>query len=241
MSRRPRLHLMHSSLQWSAPRERTALAVRWALQRAPHAVTFTEAGGEPVSGVLRAACKDYGYRLVLRKGVGTAVAVREDQRLLSCGFRRVLGPKEGRPRDGGRPAKYLTWARFKWETEDVFYAVGHWPNRAVEQQADHRHMTRVMAELVRVNGAGRTLGFWSGDVNVDDAQRVPFYDPELHDGRLTSVWDTLGEYPSTHGARTIDVIGTFDRDKRVQVKRARTWPARGTDHKPISAYFEVAR
>lgn len=233
------LHVQQVSLEWVDTAAQVRADARTALDRDAHAVGWTEAQSTKIRRELAAACTAKGYRLIAPDRAGTVLAIRKDLRLIAYGRRHALDAVPGPFRTGGRPVKFVTWGTFVWAGETVTAIEAHWPNRARENAAAHRRMTSVVADLARVHGRGRRLAVWMGDANVDDGDRVPFWDAALNAGQLSTVWDELGHHPSTHGRRTIDVIGTYDPDKRLSVVRARSWPRQHSDHAPTSAWFRV--
>lgn len=92
------------------------------------------------------------------------------------------------------------------------------------------------------HGQGRRLAFWAGDTNNPDRPSATSeVDRALRKGDLTSCWDELGRYPDTHGRTTLDVVGSYDPDRRATCLRARVWPDLHSDHAPLTAWYSVSR
>ena len=63
-------------------------------------------------------------------------------------------------------------------------------------------------------------------------------------GPLTSAWDELGIYQNT-GHGNIDVIASYDRDRRVRAEHIQAFPDSdfplATDHFLVEAWYRVRR
>lgn len=91
--------------------------------------------------------------------------------------------------------------------------------------------------------AGRGLAVLAADLNVDEDTDLGT-DPRgpaaiFGAAGITTVYDELRTYPDTHGRKTLDVIGTVDRDGRVSASRVKVWPAGHSDHRRVSAYLAI--
>jgi GH25 family lysozyme M1 (1,4-beta-N-acetylmuramidase) len=241
------LHLQQASMSWRDSDAQTRADFREIFSRKADAVGFTEIyGNEPI---LRDEAKKAGYSVVTGPSQGTAetaIAVRHP--ITAQGFTLVNPGVKGRPPHEGHSARHATWVRFDWQDNDVFYAEGHWVtlnHNDSERVTEHAEMSRALAQLVAEHAKGSSIGFCAGDTNMD---------AETDDGKagvralfaeagLTVIWDELGEYPATHGSEahgaTIDVIASYDPDKRVTGKRAKAWPLLNSDHRQVSAFFDV--
>lgn len=211
------------------------------LSHGDDAVGFTEVPQH--RDELRAACREQGYLPVFAaKGHGdTAIALREPHRILAHGLQDSLRGEKGK---GGHTPRPIQWLAFKPAStvETVTLHVAHWLTRKSDDGGQRTQLTDDMAASVKGHSVGARLGFWMGDTNnPDQAEQVSAVDRHLDRGELTSCWDELGRYPDTHGHNTIDVVGSYDPDKRVHCLRARTWHRLASDHIALSAWYHIDR
>lgn len=100
-------------------------------------------------------------------------------------------------------AHYLTHAR---DPKSVFWDM-------------NEKLTDEIAKWARRQGAGSGLVFYGGDQNMDDSKNKQPQGDTFMGAPLTSVWDEINKWPNT-GAGTIDVMATYDKDRRVSVVNA---------------------
>jgi endonuclease/exonuclease/phosphatase (EEP) superfamily protein YafD len=125
--------------------------------------------------------------------------------------------------------------------EHVTVACGHWVTRRADTGHQQQQLTDDLAQLIARKAQGHRLGFWMGDTNNPDGPRDrSAVDASLRKGDLTSCWDELGQYPATEGTATLDVIGSYDPDRRVKCERARRWAGQHSDHRPVSAWYRIS-
>lgn len=124
------------------------------------------------------------------------------------------------------------------------------PGAEGPRERQHREQTDAMIERVQLHAAGRRLSFWQGDTNVDE-QRDTGFDRAAIEARfaahgLESIYDERfdgnDQLPSTHGRRTIDVIGSIRADRRVTGRSVRVVKRNGrhADHLIVVASYDVA-
>jgi len=231
------LHLMHASLHLALGDGATAADIAYTIAQAPDMCTYTETAGR--GQLFRNVAEARGYRAVAMDGnpgekfVYNPDTVRlKDQGAIQCNAAQ-----------GSDPARYINWIRVGFHGEDVWYHTGHWlPNPAKYPGRIPRHnaMSNQMAAQVRKHGAGDGISFFSGDINSDD-QSYPSvnYNQIMRSNGLLSVWDENLVYPSTYGSSTIDVIGRYTPDKQVKNTRYKVWPRQNSDHKFISAWYDI--
>jgi hypothetical protein len=199
---------------------------------------FTEAAR--YHSVLRRACKDKGYQLVLPPGGDTAVALRLEHELVGSHWRSVL-PSSHKPLHGPRGIQVVEFIP-QGTSERVTFCELH-NVRAVVSGHQQLAMLQELGDVIAAAAAGSRLGFWAGDMNHDD-RRKPYstYDTALRRQDLTSCWDELGRWPATHFPQgtTLDWVGSFDPDRRVRCLRARTWHQLHSDHSALSAFYAIS-
>lgn len=208
------------------------------------AVGFTEVHKPDHRQALARACGDADYRLVGPASGEVALAVSKAHRLVDTGVVPSLPAAPTTPRHGvGHTARPILWATFipAGTTEHVTVHVAHWVTRRADTGGQQLELTQDMAQAVRDHARGARLGFWLGDTNNPDRPHdVTDVDRALRKGELTSCWDELGRYPATHGASTLDVVGSYDPDGRVTCLRARRWHQLHSDHIAVSAWYAIS-
>jgi hypothetical protein len=239
-----RLRFRQSSMQHTDPARQQAQdaidAIPPAALTAPDAIGFTELKGGPY-GHVRDRCRETGYRLLHQSSVGIAVHPQHqliDKSVTEC--LPGLRSPSGRGSYTDRPILEVTF-----ETPDgyrVTLHIAHWITDApTRTRVEKRHLqSAVMADRVAFHGRGGRLSFWMGDTNEDEGSR---WEGEvqrpLTRAGLVSIYDDLHQYPSTHGRRTIDVIGRYARDGRVHPESVRVGPRRHSDHRQVDAVYQV--
>jgi hypothetical protein len=198
---------------------------------------FTEA--TRYHGVLREACQAKGYRLVLPPGGDTAIALRQEHELVSVHWRSVL-PASHKPLHGPRGVQVLEFIP-QGTSERVTLCELH-NVRAVVSGAQQLAMVQELGDVIAAAAGGSRLAFYMGDMNHDDRRKAYSpYDAQLRRQDLTSCWDELGRWPATHeNGGTIDVVGSYDPDRRVRCLRARTWHQLHSDHSALSAFYGIS-
>lgn len=228
-------------------------------------------GGNTAKEIVRIA-KKYGYRVWVPsvQGEGAAsrtdawIAVREDlvTKDWKTGFDEVVpGSFELYRKNGHREdmtprwgPKGPIWVSFfsKKIGSNITVVAGHYltdarsPDSKIIGGVDRWEMNKKIAhaigELFFEKGEGRDLVFYGGDQNMadhknDEAQGDTFF------GRpITSVQDELKQWKDT-GHGPIDVIATYDRDKRVSAVKLLVLGDRNiflhTDHKYLEGIIAI--
>lgn len=243
-----KLHIAHISMQFSDSERHQRSDVTKIFQRAIKQdyawITGTEAG--PGAGELYDLLKSIGggagYRVWRPRRTDSWVAVRDDLVLgrweTSC--THVL--------DGTRDygPKGVVEVSFLSPFGRVTVLACHYPTKGDPGARDparrvnvdeNRALARVIGEIAREEGKGRDLVFYGGDQNIVDRVSDTFFGEPL-----TSTWDELGKWAGT-GHGNIDVIATYDHDKRVKAISSRALDDSEfklhTDHWLVEAVIEI--
>lgn len=112
------------------------------------------------------------------------------------------------------------------------------PDRKPNPNLKHnKTLAARIGELADEFGRGRALFFYGGDQNIGDALNDTFFGEDL-----TSVQDEVGRWENT-GHGPIDVIASYDKDKRVDAVDFEVITDREvfhfTDHFPLEADYTV--
>lgn len=242
----PQLHLQQASRQFSDRLSRQAEDLDVILSRQAHVTGFTETGTHELAKLVRRKATEHGMRFVDGKGDG-CFAVRRDLQVLDRGSVFVNPGETGKPGRAHGP-RYVVWVKLGWRDEVVFVNEAHWLTGSAlgpTRRRMHVDMTKAVVNNVKAQARGRRLAFWMGDTNIDEQGRRSWYDPLIEDGRLLSCWDEVGKYPPTHEKvrRTIDIVGSYDPDRRVRLVRVDLHPDREqhtwTDHAQVSAFYAI--
>lgn len=234
------LQLEQASSEFTLHRGAALADFTEALSRKADVVSFTEVAER--NRDLRAACNAADYQLQLADLADTALAVKGIHKIVAAGQHASVPAEPGPARDGGHGPRPVLWVSFRpfGTLETVTVHSGHWPTKRSDTGHQQVALTREMADLVAGHSWGDRLGFWMGDTNNDDRRhQFTAVDHALAKGDLTSCWDELGRWPDTHERQTLDVIGSYDPDRRVSCLRARVWPAGHSDHRPVSAWYSI--
>lgn len=234
-----RIHLMHASMKFSDPDAEYERGLRINLGRTPDILSMTETSGQV--GLIREVCRDLGYRAVIIPGeTETCFAVHAS--LPELGVKDQGAIKVAGSRNVNTA---LAWVHCSFWGVDIYHHVAHWPAKlAVDaaQRASHRLMTDAMVLQVRKKGKTKGVSFFAGDVNDDDDEKdaVTNWNQVFRENGLVTIWDSFRVYPGTHGAeRTIDVIGAYEPDRAVKPARYKSWPMNVSDHRPVSAFYDI--
>lgn len=256
-----RLHLVQSSMKYSeggkaATADVRDLLVKAELKDAPDCVGFTES---PPGGAVRRAitrlARRRGYHAWTPKG-DFVFAVHPRNTVTETGYVHVLAPNTGMS-EGNYGERGLAFVTFQTPAGNVVTCHGsHWltayvldnhPGPETRREDRYAEQTRAMVKAVVAHGAGGHLSFWQGDTNLNE-QKDHGQDPDGFHAMSTaaglrSVYDELDRYPATHGplkkGSTIDVLGSYDPDRRVSAVDVKVRPPRHSDHRAVDAWFDV--
>lgn len=246
------IHLMHASMRFDRPDSEFKQAIRWQMDQEPDIISYTEV--TRYHQELREVTKGTNYRPVLPRGRegGFLVRVGENCHVKDQGSTKIMEGRPGPASQGGFADRYCYWVKVKWYGEDVFQHVQHWTTGYYKSDLRdrwHENMTKVMVDNVKKHGKGFDIAFFAGDQNVDEqadnnktALRSQM-DGTFRDNGLLTIWDEMQVFPPTHGLNhgpTIDIIGSYNPDKRVKAKRWKVYQKHASDHRPISAWYEVS-
>ena len=244
------LHLLQASGSWRDNDREVRQDYRRAFDRGAHFIGFTEVYRD--LDLLKTEAAREGYHLAwgpTKSGKAeTVVAVAKSVQVLEHGSVLVNPADQGRPPSGGHAARYATWVTAEWQRETVTFVEGHWVTAAggnASRRAKRRTMSHVVAGIVAEHAQGRGLGFVAGDTNDDDNvndRGSVVYGP-LEAGGLVTIFDELGVHPPTHQGRrdtTIDIIASYVPDVRVRAMRVEVHRGGNSDHRQVSAFYDVA-
>lgn len=238
-----RLQLEQASSAFTLSDRKARADFREALSHGADVVGFTEVAARHAA--LGDVCDTSGYQLLLPTDGDTALAVRGIHKVLQASTIGSVPGEKGPASGGGHGPRTIQLAVVRPFGTREHFAVceAHWVTKAADTGGQQLAMTMDLARIIRIHAKGSRLGFWMGDTNNPD-RRGDFttVDRALRKGELTSCWDELGEWPPTHGGvrgPTLDVVGSYDPDRRVECARARVWPAENSDHRPVSAWYTV--
>ncbi len=207
----------------------------------PDIVSFTEMA--KIRGELKDVAQNNGYRpIFFTPNPGEAMAINTDVLKLKNHNKKMITPRISADQNW----QWINWAEVKFGDETVFYHTAHWLARLYlggGRQQRHNTLSQQMAVHVRKHAEGNNISFFSGDWNLDD-------DPQGGDTRangnqifrsnnLLTIWDEMKVYPNTKGTDTIDIIGSYNGDGRVAAKRYKRWPKQHSDHRFVSAWYEI--
>lgn len=211
-----------------------------ALNRGADVVSFTEVQERHYQ--LDRACHVAGYQLLLPSRGDVALALRSIHKPRSQGTVPVQDAVGHDAHTPAHTARVILWGAFSpFGTDDlVTVHSAHWVTRRADTGGQQLELTQALGDVVAQHSRGARLGFWLGDTNSPDRPRDHSpVDRALRRADLTSCWDELGAYPDTHGQATLDVVGSYDPDRRVSCLRAHRWPQGHSDHRAVSAFYRV--
>lgn len=245
------IHLMHASMRFDKPDSEFKAAIRWQMEQEPDIISYTEL--TRYHQELREVTKGTDYRPVLPRGRegGFLVRTGDHCKVKDRGSVKIMEGRPGPAAQGGFADRYCYWVRVNWWGQDVYNHVQHWTTGYWKSDLrDHWHekMTKTMVNQVKRHGRGNEIAFFAGDQNVDEqgdnnktALRSQM-DGVFRDNGLLTIWDEMEVFPPTHGLNhgpTIDIIGSYSPDKRVKAKRWKVYQKHASDHRPISAWYDV--
>lgn len=228
------IDMMHAPLQFTdAPRhqqEDIAEIFRRAAQKGTWWITGTEAGERVTREALNRYSTQSNFWLTQWESVWVAVNRKYVSRARFAGNVPVLpGGHDHGPRG-------IAYCSFYNSEVGSFVSVGSGHN--LTRGRDVKEMARAAGKWAKQHGAARGLAFYASDQNLNDRRMDTFYGEPL-----TSIQDELGKHEDT-GHGPIDVIATYNGDKRVKARYVRVLDDREfslhLDHFPIEAGVRVA-
>lgn len=237
------LHLMEMSMQFSDSSTQFISDIKFALDQDFDLLYLTEAGS--FHNELRRTLPDRYQQVFFQNYAQDAFVVKKTDHsgIRDRGSRKV---HPGPP----RPV-HISWVRVKWYDEEIFYHGAHWLNKSESSEArdaKHERTTKLMCNLVKRHGQGAKLAFFAGDTNIPERQdnlrtdRRSQIDGTFRQNGLLTIWDEMEVTPPTGpGGGTVDIIGSYSPDKRVKAKRWKVHPRQHSDHRPISAWYEITK
>lgn len=208
---------------------------------APDFIGFTELGAEQETRIIRARCRGTGYTFHKRGSV--ALAIHPKHEIVELGGVDVLDGLRA-ARGSHQPRTIVEATVITPEGNVVTVHEAHWitdGGRNLRRSAKRRAQSEAMVERVALHGRGRRLSFWMGDTNEDEERGEHEVQEPLTEGRCVSIFDALDTYPSTHGKRTIDVIGHYERDGRVSPESVEVGEKRHSDHRTVDAVYSIRK
>jgi hypothetical protein len=242
------LHLQQASMKFNQSRAQIEKDLEDQFTRGADFVGHTEAPPRGnVRPVLLEVAADFGYRV--HRGPGdTCISVARDWKVTDSGSELVVERKRAPLRLGGHGPRFIDFVTAERDGEIVSVHEAHWLagyTRSAERKAKHLAMTQAMIHNVRAHAPGRALSFFMGDINInerlDRGQDPKRPHAQFTKAGLQTIWDELQTYtPGTHGpGNPIDVIGKTVRDVRVTGRKVKVWPKGHSDHRAMSALYEV--
>lgn len=210
------LDVMHCSMQFSDSlwqKKQDAQRIFGRARRTKRDwVTGTEAGQRDLRKALGQACEEHGYRLHVAQDVWVAVSKNRIEGGWREGFTKVVDSSRGRGQHGDRGIGWVSFEHTRVGTVSI--GVCHYLTQGRKVKDPNYHLNTQLARAVgewgRERGQGSALAFYAGDQNIPDL----VYDT-FRGAPFTSLADELGK-PQNTGHGSIDVIASYDHDKRVK-------------------------
>lgn len=221
------IHVEQCSLKLEDPSDAHNLSdVEQALLRDPDALGLTELRRSEFAGLRLLAAK-HGFTLV---HPNTDVAILLGRRA-TFKDRQVSYPVKHRA---------LLTATFEFEGNLVTFHETHWHVPAHVSGEVEAAQTTAIIEAVGSASHGVNISFWAGDTNHDMKHENPLR-TEMEKAGLITVQAALNEWEPTHEPHNtvIDVVGSFEADKRVHAESVTVNPAGFSDHRSVSAVYTI--
>jgi hypothetical protein len=248
------VRIVHASQQFSDSRVQQAHDVDavfgYADRKGALFLTGTESGGDSLRTLVTKYAKQYGWALSLHR-TGDWVALNRDlAKVDGKGFDgpHIPGTTGLKASEGAHAPRGIAWitGTLPGVGSVTMGCVHYLTARSMKASGTtNEPLARGLAAWGRDKGKGKAIAFVGGDFNMDDANRDVFLGKPF-----TTCWDELRKYPATYGTskargRTIDVIASYDADRRVKAKAARVLDDSdlrlNTDHFLIEATYTVVR
>ena len=244
------LHIMQVSLRFSNPDADRRADINYAFDQGPDFICFGEAGEADTTAMIRNISNERGYGACTFPQGDSQLSVRlkgaPDARIKSKG-----GVMAHRAIPGSFGARYVRWARVNWFDQDIWMHAAHWVfiPHVLESHGEltkvHQDQTTTMCNQVKKHGQGNAISFFAGDINVDEAADNASDHPNMpnfifRQKGLLTIWDELHVNPPiTIAHSTFDIIGSYRPDKQVEGKRYIVHPKQNSDHRFVSAFYDI--
>jgi hypothetical protein len=241
-----KLDVMHVSMQFSDSRAQKTSDAQKVFSRASKRgvewVTGTEAGQPELRQILNEQATRFSYRYYVRADVW--IAVRKSlivKGSYKTGFIKTLESSTGSKNFTDRG---IAWVQFLSEPYgQVSVGVSHYMTDGRKPGDEYYNantkLTRAIGEWGKENGKGRKLVFYAADANIVDRT-----DDVFRGAPFTTLADELKDHQNT-GHGSIDIIASYDQDKRVKGKYWRVLDDKefplATDHYLCEGGFEVGK
>lgn len=239
-----------AAMQFSDNRDQHRHDLRIILSRKSHMVGTSEIDTQDFREDCKLVAKEKDYQFlcpkdpVSGKHTHEPIFVRNDLEIKSTVFEQIIPPGSIGGRHGPRG---LTTVRAKWLNNHVSLTWAHW---LTDWDNEYRlkanlKLTRALITRVKQEGLGNRLAWWGGDINWDiDDPTLNLPAKLLREGGLLTVYNELGRPDiGTHGGRTIDLVGRYKNDRRVEALGFEvfrdTKQFTYTDHAQVVAKYRV--
>ena len=226
------LHILHASMQVKDSAAATRDDYAFVFSKGADIISFTETNTRNGNSQImsqEARQRDY----IPITGIGSnqlAVRTRPGVRVKDRG--RI---KSVTDRYGGR---HIAWVRVNFFGVDIFHHGTHWPIGPDQTPA---RMAKLRADMLRLIKGHTKYGLctFAGDLNADpDQDRYPTR--WFRENHLVTMWQDAGVQVATHGrGATIDYIGRYGLDRTMDFRRYKVWPRQNSDHRPLSAWYDI--
>lgn len=241
------VQIQQASTQFSDNDRQFTHDMKIILDRDSHIIGLTELHRSRID-LARELCDDANYKLVAPQGRGDcAIAISRDlgATVADRGADLAIKANPLPARLGGHSTRANVWCTFKLPDLGMLSMnVNHWNTGSSRSIRRHQQVMRqidVLAARAESQGRGQRIAFFSGDLNVDpnDKRGRKVYN-EFEEQNLVPIFEALDKWPPTHGRRTIDIVGHYDRDQRVTPLRLKVWPDQTRiDHQQVSAWYRI--
>lgn len=237
------LDLAHYSLQFSDDFKQKQHDIRKMFAHGYDGITGTETGEPESIRIMRVEAFNAGYFLAMYKSNFVAIPkklVKRGSRVKHAVTFVDNDLTKGRGHDLNVVGLTVDTPELgEWSLLASHYATNGKPQPGSSgvNKKWNKELAQGIGDLAEQLGAGRALCFYGGDQNIPDNKYDTFFGEDL-----TSVWDELKKYENT-GHGNIDVIASYDKDRRVEATYIRALDDREsfhhTDHFPVEAGFRV--
>lgn len=233
------LTFQHTSMQYSDHPDQMRADAEKIFSRKKMIMTGTEAGEQPLKGILLDAARKHGYRFFAQAGQWIAIRADLIKGGWETGYVPVLESTDGTGRHTDRG---VTWVGF--DTVDlgrIYIGCGHYLTSGRKKGDPNFEWNvkygKAIGDWATEKGKGTNLVYYAGDQNISDK-----IDDTFFGAPLTSFGDELDKHEGT-GHGPIDVIAGYNKDGRSDPKDIRVLDDRefplNTDHYLVEAEAEV--